>query len=73
MIRNTTRTGRLRRVAVAAASLGVCWMGACPLGGTQFRETALPAIQTGVTSILNGMLDGIFAVIQPEAGSTTDQ
>ena len=49
--------------------------GCIPYSGTQFRETAIPALQTGVTSIMNGLIDGIFASIdvEPETsgGSTT--
>ena len=34
------------------------------VGGTEFRETALPAIHSGVSSILNGLVDGVFAAIE---------
>jgi len=49
--------------------------GCIPYSGTQFRETAIPSLQTGVTSIMNGLIDGIFAAIEVEpetsSGSTT--
>ena len=38
--------------------------------GREFREAAGPAVQSGVTQIVNGLLDGLFAAIEPEA--TTD-
>ncbi len=73
MMRNTTHTTRVRRLVVAAAGLSACLQIGCPIQGTLFRETALPAIQTGVTAIMNGMLEGFFAVIQPEPASAADQ
>ena len=41
------------------------------LTGTEFRTVAGPAVQTGVTTIVNGLLDGIFAVIEPDVSSDT--
>ena len=43
------------------------------VGGKEFRETAFPAIHTGVSSILNGLVDGVFAAIEvdPETARTT--
>lgn len=38
--------------------------------GRQFRDTALPGIQSGVQSILTGFVDGVFASIEPEADSS---
>ena len=40
-----------------------------PYSGTQFRETALPAVQTGVSAIMNGLLDGLFASIEVETAA----
>jgi len=37
--------------------------------GREFRSAALPAIESGVSSILNGVLDGFFAAIEPEPNS----
>jgi len=40
--------------------------------GYEFRTVATPAIQNGVSQILNGLLDGFFAAIAPEPESTPD-
>lgn len=50
-------------VVVVAA---VCLTGCTIPYGPQFREVALPAIQTGVHSILDGFVNGVFATIEPE-------
>ena len=39
-----------------------------PFASGTFRDAAMSEISTGVKGILNGILDGIFAVIE-EAGS----
>ena len=36
------------------------------VSGREFREAAGPAVQTGVTEIVTGLLDGLFAAIEPE-------
>ena len=51
---------------IIAAAIVLSTQTGCP-GGTQFREAALPAVQTGVDSILDGIVDGIFAAIAPES------
>lgn len=45
--------------------------GCVPYSGTQFREIAIPSIQTGVTSVMNGLIDGIFAAfdVEPETSN----
>lgn len=48
-------------VGMAVAVLGV--QTGCG-GGREFRETAFPAIHSGVSSILNGLVDGVFAAIE---------
>jgi hypothetical protein len=53
------RTGMLMAVAAGVAGCTVPY-------GPQFREVALPAIQTGVHSILDGFVNGVFATIEPE-------
>lgn len=42
----------------------------CGAAGRDFRTAALPAVESGVTLILNGVLDGIFAAIRPEPQTT---
>ena len=46
--------------------------GCIPYSGTQFRETAIPSLQTGVTSIMNGLIDGIFAAIEVEPETSNE-
>jgi hypothetical protein len=41
------------------------------LSGTEFRSAAAPAIKTGVNSILDGLVDGLFAVVEPDAAETS--
>lgn len=63
-----------KRTSLCACLLGlaILTLGGCvPVEGRQFRETALPAIESGMSSILNGILDGVFASIAVES-STTD-
>lgn len=52
-------------MAAAILPIGGC----LPAGGTAFRNTALPAIQTGVSSILDGVVNGVFAAIAVEPAS----
>lgn len=65
---------RWRMVAAAlllAAVLGMTAGLSCeniPFASATFRDAALGEISSGVKSIVNGILDGIFAVIE-EAGT----
>ena len=66
---NRQRGARLRctlAVGVGVAALST-QVGCIPYSGTQFRETAVPAVQTGVTSIMVGLIDGIFAAVDVES------
>ena len=51
---------------IITAAIALSTQTGCP-GGRQFREAALPAVQTGVDSILDGIVDGIFAAIAVES------
>jgi hypothetical protein len=66
---NRQRRARLR--SAFAIGLGVAALstqtGCIPYSGTQFRETAIPAVQTGVTSIVVGLIDGVFAAVDVES------
>lgn len=60
---------RPARVLVASLTTGVLMaQGAC-LSGTQFRDAALPALESGLNLILDGMVAGVFAAIEVEAPS----
>lgn len=37
----------------------------------EFRAVAGNQVQSGLTSIVTGLIDGIFAVIEPDANETT--
>ncbi|UCE59316.1 MAG: hypothetical protein JSU63_17965 [Phycisphaerales bacterium] len=39
--------------------------------GREFRDAALPSVETGVRDILDGLLDGVFAAIAVEPGNST--
>ncbi len=41
--------------------------------GKEFRAVASPAIHTGVTDILTGVVDGVFAVIEPDDATGTEE
>ncbi len=61
----------------AIPSLGGC----IPVKGVAFRDSALPAIETGISTILDGVVSGVFAAIAVEpasqssdnSGSSSDQ
>lgn len=40
--------------------------------GREFRDAAGPALQSGVTSILTGLVNGVFAAIEPEPDTDGD-
>ena len=60
---------RPRAAAIAVIAIGLPGLAGCVLTGTEFREAAGPAVQAGVTQVVDGLLEGIFAVIEPEATS----
>ena len=39
----------------------------------EFREVAGPAVHSGVTDIVNGLVDGLFAVIEPDGKAGTGE
>jgi len=39
----------------------------CDLLGKEFRQVAGPMVQSGVTDIMNGVLNGLFAVFEPDS------
>ena len=62
-----TRVRRSRKLAIGIGTVALASQAACiPYSGTQFREAAIPAVQTGMSSIMNGLLDGLFAAIEVE-------
>lgn len=53
-------------VAAMLAVLGLIGASGC-VASEQFRTAALPQLQSGASSILNGVLDGFFAAIEVES------
>jgi hypothetical protein len=52
-------------------SIGVLPVSACNgTLGTEFRSVAGASIKQGVLSIVTGLIDGMFAVIEPDSTST---
>ncbi len=37
--------------------------------GEKFRTAAAPALEAGVNQVLDGLVDGVFAVITPDSNS----
>lgn len=59
------------RVAMVAGSSWVLHGTGCGAAWTEFRSVAGPAFQQGVTAIVTGLLDGAFAVANPDGADTT--
>jgi len=45
--------------------------GGCNKLGDEFRAAAGPELQAGVTQLLNGLVDGTFAVVDPDDDEDT--
>ena len=72
-MRQPTRSLLPRLLSRGAIGLLIVLQSGCiPIEGTEFRDAALPAIETGINAILDGLVDGIFAVIEPEAGNASN-
>ena len=68
--RSTLLTWTVRGCAVLALAAG-----GCTELGDEFRNAAGPSLQTGITQVLNGVVNGAFAVFEPgkdEDGTTGD-
>jgi hypothetical protein len=64
------RVRGLTHQALFVSLAALTWLGltGCDVPyGPQFREAALPSLQAGLTQILTGFVDGVFAAIEPEA------
>jgi hypothetical protein len=63
---------KLIGVAVVAGGSGLLPASACNgTIGQEFRAVAGDSIQQGVQSIVSGMLDGVFAVMEPDSTGTS--
>ena len=68
--KNTVRVSWLLLIPLVAMLL------ATQLGcrsAQEFREVAGPAVHSGVTDIVNGLVDGMFAVIDPDDTAGTEE
>jgi hypothetical protein len=61
-------TGMIR-LTVAASLCAIACGGCNTPTGRQFRDAALPNIESGVHAILTGFVDGVFASIETEPES----
>lgn len=69
--RTTRRTGRLVGgvvLAVTATFAAGCGDGAF---GKEFREVTAPTFETGVMTIADGLLEGLFAVYNPDSDASS--
>ena len=66
MIEQRSRSRWSHALAIVVLAFGATGMTGC-VTGEEFRSVAGPAVETGITSIVNGLLDGLFAVIEPDA------
>ena len=62
---------RVRARAIGVAATGLIALAGCDMLNKEFRQVAGPAVQSGVTDIVNGLLDGVFAVIDPDTADDT--
>ena len=61
-----------RHASIVAAAMSLRAVSGCGAAGKEFRSIAGPAVQQGVSSIVNGLLDGVFAVVDPNTtGNST--
>jgi len=58
----------LRRMGFTALAVSTITPAGCEVG-KEFRAAATPAIHTGVSAIVNGLVDGLFAAIEVEPDS----
>lgn len=73
MMESTGKRPRNRTKVTWLVSLATTVLGSSPvcLDGTQFRSAALPAIHSGVSQIVDGFVDGVFAAIAVEPDNSS--
>lgn len=64
---NTTWKKLVRTLMMVGVGGWAAMAGCIPIKGSEFRDAALPAIESGVNAIIDGFVTGIFAAIEPEA------
>ena len=64
-------TGKRTCIVAAVCAFGsLNQVGCLPVRGTEFLDAAIPSIQTGVNAILDGLVAGAFAAIEPDANAS---
>ena len=72
IIRRTARRGMCALGAAAALALSAgLSMGGCSDDFDEFRAAASPQLEAGVDALLDGLVDGIFAVVEPNTSAET--
>ncbi len=67
-----TRTSRRRCATIALVTLSLTFAAGCDDEiAREFRQAAIGQVETGVNAILDGVLDGIFAIAEPDSSSST--
>ena len=65
------KTNRVLRLALGASAMmaGGLRVGGCSEYSQEFRQAATPMLRSGVNALLDGLVEGVFAVVEPEASS----
>jgi hypothetical protein len=71
MQRPRPAAARSAAIALAALALGTA-AGCTGEFGQQFRDAAGPQLETGINALLDGIVQGAFAVYEPDE-DTTDE
>ena len=68
IMKRQTWMSRAKRAALVCTSASVMQVSLCTgEAGVEFRTAAGSSIKSGVLSIVNGAVEGLFAIIEPEA------
>ena len=67
------RYRRFTRMLAATGTAAVLMAEGPCMTGRQFREAALPSLESGVNLILDGVVSGIFATIEVETASNAEE
>ena len=67
-MRKRMDTWRGRIVLLTAAVAAVATLGGC-VAAEKFRAAAGSSLQTGVNALADGLIDGVFAVFEPDTTS----
>ncbi len=57
-------------IAALAAGCLAAGIAGCDDKFDEFREAAAPALESGVNAVLDGLVTGVFAVVEPNEAAT---